>query len=48
MKVLIKILILAFLSNNSFASNIGVDNATIRLMPASAKMTAGYFDLSNK
>ena len=48
MKVLIKILILAFLSNNSFASNIGVDNATIRLMPASAKMTAGYFDLSNQ
>ena len=48
MKVVIKILILAFLSNNSFASNIGVDNATIRLMPASAKMTAGYFDLSNQ
>ena len=48
MKVLIKILILSFLSNNSFALNIGVDNATIRLMPASAKMTAGYFDLSNQ
>ena len=48
MKVFIKILMLVFLSNNSFASNIGIDNATIRLMPASAKMTAGYFDLSNQ
>ena len=32
MKLFIKILILVFLSNNSFASNIGIDNATIRLM----------------
>ena len=48
MKLFIKILILVFLPINAFASNIGIDNATIRLMPASAKMTAGYFDLSNQ
>ena len=48
MRFFIKVVILIFLSTNLFASSIDVDNATIRLMPASAKMTAGYFNLSNQ
>ena len=48
MKVFIKLVLFVFLSNNTFASKIDIDNATIRLMPASAKMTAGYFRLSNQ
>ena len=48
MRIFIKVLILIFLPTNLFASSMDVDNATIRLMPASAKMTAGYFNLSNQ
>ena len=43
-----KICDIVFLSTNLLASSIDIDNATIRLMPASAKMTAGYFIFANK
>ena len=48
MRFFIKLMTLFFLSTNLLASSIDIDNATIRLMPASAKMTAGYFILANK
>ena len=48
MRFFIKLVTLFFLSTNLLASSIDIDNATIRLMPASAKMTAGYFNLSNQ
>ena len=47
MRVLIKFILLFFLSQSSFASSIDVDNATIRLMPPNVQMTAGYFTLKN-
>ncbi len=48
MRFFIKLVTLFFLSTNLLASSIDIDNATIRLMPASAKMTAGYFIFANK
>ena len=30
------------------AADVIIENPTIRLMPSNAKMTAGYFELSNK
>ena len=47
MRALIKLIILASLTNSSFASSLDVENAKIRLMPPNVQMTAGYFTLTN-
>ena len=48
MKNLVKILIIISIYTNASASELVVENSYIRMMPPNAKMTAGYFIISNK
>ena len=48
MKQIFCIATFLFALNTAVANDVSIENPIIRLMPLNAKMTAGYFELSNK